>query len=75
MNCPTCDAAMERKDGSYGPFWGCSNFPKCAQKAIGIKEEGPKEEKTEKEAIATDSELIRDTHKMARQILEILTKE
>lgn len=27
--CPECKAPMQRKEGKLGPFWGCSNFPKC----------------------------------------------
>lgn len=27
--CPLCGNALAIRDGKYGPFWGCSNFPKC----------------------------------------------
>ena len=27
--CPACGAPMIRRNGPYGPFKGCSNFPKC----------------------------------------------
>ena len=27
--CPQCKSPMQRKEGKLGPFWGCSNFPKC----------------------------------------------
>ena len=27
--CPDCGAPMIRRDGKYGPFWGCSKWPKC----------------------------------------------
>lgn len=28
-NCPKCDNNMVRRNGRYGSFWGCPNFPKC----------------------------------------------
>lgn len=27
--CPTCNSSLVLRDGKYGEFWGCSNFPKC----------------------------------------------
>ncbi len=28
--CPCCETGtLALKDGKYGWFWGCSNFPKC----------------------------------------------
>lgn len=28
--CPVCEVGiLALKDGKYGWFWGCSNFPKC----------------------------------------------
>ena len=27
--CPRCGAPLVLKNGKYGEFWGCSNFPKC----------------------------------------------
>lgn len=27
--CPVCGLEMFIKEGRYGSFWGCSNFPKC----------------------------------------------
>ena len=27
--CPSCKQAMRRIEGKMGPFWGCSDFPKC----------------------------------------------
>lgn len=27
--CPQCQISMKQKSGSYGDFWGCSNYPKC----------------------------------------------
>lgn len=29
MNCPRCGSVMAKRDGKFGPFWGCSSFPKC----------------------------------------------
>jgi len=29
--CPRCDVKMAKKTGANGPFWGCSNFPRCHQ--------------------------------------------
>lgn len=27
--CPKCSATMVDRNGAYGDFWGCSNFPEC----------------------------------------------
>ena len=27
--CPYCGAELVRRDGKYGAFWGCSNYPRC----------------------------------------------
>ena len=27
--CPSCGDPMKKRQGPRGPFWGCSNFPKC----------------------------------------------
>lgn len=27
--CPRCGAKLVLRDGKYGSFWGCSNYPKC----------------------------------------------
>lgn len=27
--CPKCGANLIRRNGKYGAFWGCSNYPKC----------------------------------------------
>lgn len=27
--CPRCGGRLIVRTGKYGPFWGCSNFPKC----------------------------------------------
>jgi len=27
--CPICGAAMVRRHGSCGPFWGCAAYPYC----------------------------------------------
>lgn len=27
--CPKCGKRVELKNGKYGLFYGCSNFPKC----------------------------------------------
>lgn len=29
MKCPKCGAEMREKTGRYGPFLGCSNWPRC----------------------------------------------
>lgn len=29
MICPKCDGALVERTGKYGPFIGCSNFPRC----------------------------------------------
>ena len=27
--CPECDGPMISRNGKYGTFWGCKNYPKC----------------------------------------------
>lgn len=27
--CPICDGETTLKDGKFGKFYGCNNFPKC----------------------------------------------
>ena len=27
--CPECNAALVKRNGKYGEFWGCSRYPKC----------------------------------------------
>lgn len=27
--CPRCGGILVRRNGSYGPFYGCSNYPRC----------------------------------------------
>ena len=27
--CPKCGARMVKRNGRYGPFYGCSNYPRC----------------------------------------------
>lgn len=29
MPCPICGGLLVRKDGRYGPFYGCKNYPDC----------------------------------------------
>ena len=30
-NCPICGASMKFKEGKYGEFLGCANYPNCKQ--------------------------------------------
>jgi len=30
--CPNCGGYLKKISGKYGPFLGCSNFPKCTYK-------------------------------------------
>lgn len=27
--CPRCDSKLVKRTGKFGPFWGCSSYPKC----------------------------------------------
>ena len=29
VKCPDCDGPMIPRNGQYGKFWGCADFPKC----------------------------------------------
>lgn len=31
--CPDCGGLMQIRNGKYGAFWGCTNYPNC----VGIK--------------------------------------
>jgi ssDNA-binding Zn-finger/Zn-ribbon topoisomerase 1 len=31
VKCPKCGAMMREKTGRYGPFLGCSNYPRCKE--------------------------------------------
>ncbi len=28
-NCPICNSRLQKKEGKYGYFYGCTNYPKC----------------------------------------------
>ncbi|MFH1721064.1 MAG: topoisomerase DNA-binding C4 zinc finger domain-containing protein [Candidatus Altiarchaeota archaeon] len=32
VNCPNCEGPMMLRQGKYGYFWGCMNYPKCMGK-------------------------------------------
>lgn len=34
--CPKCGGELIKRNGKYGEFWGCSNFPKCRYVKRGI---------------------------------------
>lgn len=41
VRCPECGKAMVRREGRYGPFYGCQDYPKCkgitnVEKRIGF---------------------------------------
>ncbi len=27
--CPECGEELKKREGEYGDFWGCSNYPDC----------------------------------------------
>lgn len=27
--CPACSGILVPREGKFGPFWGCSNYPNC----------------------------------------------
>lgn len=29
LQCPKCGGQMKLREGKFGKFWGCSDFPKC----------------------------------------------
>ncbi|MCF3648726.1 restriction endonuclease [Synoicihabitans lomoniglobus] len=31
-HCPKCESPMVERNGKFGPFWGCSQFPRCRGK-------------------------------------------
>lgn len=33
ISCPKCSSTMIKKDGKFGPFYSCSNYPKCTGNA------------------------------------------
>jgi hypothetical protein len=36
--CSSCGGLMVKRDGPYGPFWGCGSFPKCRGKTYAAQE-------------------------------------
>lgn len=38
FECPDCGAEMRLRRSDYGPFFGCSNYPKC-KKIVKIKQD------------------------------------
>jgi endogenous inhibitor of DNA gyrase (YacG/DUF329 family) len=28
-DCPECGGPMKKRTSAHGPFWGCSNYPRC----------------------------------------------
>lgn len=28
-SCPDCSGDMKKRDGRFGPFWGCRSYPNC----------------------------------------------
>lgn len=39
--CPFCGSALVQRKGKYGPFWGCSAYPKCRYTRRDQREETP----------------------------------
>ena len=37
--CPDCGSLLEKREGKFGPFWGCSHFPDCRY-TLDIKKPG-----------------------------------
>jgi superfamily I DNA/RNA helicase len=37
--CPDCGGAMALREGKYGPFWGCTNYPTCRGMAKATTED------------------------------------
>ena len=29
VKCPECDGPMKPRNGKFGVFWGCANYPRC----------------------------------------------
>lgn len=38
VGCPECGFPMEVREGKYGYFWGCTNFPAC-ENTLSIKQQ------------------------------------
>ena len=45
LKCPDCDGPMKPRNGQYGKFWGCANYPKCkgTRDSIGMSREDREE--------------------------------
>ena len=61
QKCPKCDAEMKLKHGKFGPFLGCSSYPKC-QGIVNIPKKGEKvvslEDSPDCPAIDCDGKII-----------------
>jgi DNA topoisomerase I len=47
--CEKCGAIMVRRKGRFGPFWGCSNYPKC-RSIVRIEQTPEEKEQAKREA-------------------------
>lgn len=62
--CPKCGAEMKKRNGKYGPFWGCTQYPKC-KGSRKIRKRTPKshlakDTSKKKQALGPKSRLAKD---------------
>lgn len=55
--CVKCGGEMVLKEGKYGKFWGCLNFPECKGSKSYRKESLAGKRRTTKEPEAIDNTL------------------
>lgn len=49
--CPECGVRMVPRNGKFGKFWGCPNYPKCkgTRDSMGLSKEDRWKEKNSNE--------------------------
>ena len=47
VKCPNCDGPMIPRNGQYGKFWGCKDYPRCkgTRDSMGLSKEDKAREK------------------------------
>jgi len=64
--CPLHGAELQRRDGRYGEFWGCAEYPKCDVTASYSKFD---------ERYHVSNQIVRDSRKLAHALFDRLWQE
>lgn len=61
MKCPLCGAPLKQKSGSFGTFWGCSDYPNCNFK-VTISGRSKEEVEKEIERLSKAHDFLKEQH-------------